>query len=65
MKYNMKKRKLSLNVVNDGYMGSGTLLMEAQKELGVEHFKKEILEYCNTITNLSITERGFVDVSFC
>ena len=40
--------KHSTNNLNDGYMGSGILLKEAQKEKGIENFKKDILHMCKT-----------------
>lgn len=40
--------KHSTNDLNDGYMGSGILLKEAQREKGIDNFKKDILHMCKT-----------------
>ena len=38
----------STDNLNDGYMGSGTVIRRAQKKYGIEFFKKEILKYFDT-----------------
>lgn len=40
--------KHSTNNLDDGYMGSGILLKEAQRNKGIENFKKDILHMCKT-----------------
>jgi len=38
----------STNSLNEGYIGTGTLIIKAIKKYGKENFKREILEFCNT-----------------
>lgn len=40
--------KHSTNNLDDGYMGSGILLKEAQRNKGIEYFTKDILHMCET-----------------
>lgn len=40
--------KHSADKIDDGYLGSGTLLMRAIKRYGVANFKKEIIQFCDT-----------------
>lgn len=54
----------STNNVNDGYMGSGTALHKAYLKYGIENFKKQILYYCESITELLQLESDIVNESF-
>lgn len=47
--------------LNDGYMGSGTLISKAIKKYGVENFSKEILKYFNTQEEAYLYESEFVN----
>lgn len=46
--------------INDGYMGSGTALKQAQEELGLKYFKKEILAICDSEEMMNQTEKIFI-----
>jgi hypothetical protein len=50
--------------INDGYLGSSLLLKQDIKLFGVEKFKREILEYFDTIEEALKAERKFVDKDF-
>jgi hypothetical protein len=52
------------NDLNDGYMGSGTVLKRAQKKYGIENFEKEILEYFENETDMFQRETEVVDADF-
>lgn len=52
------------NNLEDGYMGSGTLLNRAINKHGVENFKKDILHYFENIEELFKKEREIVNESF-
>ena len=47
--------------LNDGYMGSGSLINKAKKKYGCENFKKEILEFFETRDELKEKERIIVN----
>ena len=52
------------NNLDDGYMGSGKKLHRAFKKYGIEHFKKEILEYFDTWEDALKREAEIVDEEF-
>ena len=52
------------NELEDGYMGSGTLIRKAIKESRKENFKKEILFFCNTKEEMLEKEKELVNLDF-
>lgn len=46
--------------INDSYIGSGSNLKKAILKFGKENFKKEILEICNSYSELNIAERKWI-----
>jgi hypothetical protein len=50
--------------VNDGYMGSGTILKRAFNKYGKTRFKKEILFECNSYEDMIYKESNLVDKDF-
>jgi len=50
--------------VNDGYMGSGSLLKEAQYQQGIKSFQKEILSFYKSRDDLRNAERIIVNQEF-
>ena len=47
--------------LDDGYMGSGTVLKRAIKKYGVENFRKEWIMFCEDAEDLNYWEAVFVD----
>ena len=47
--------------INDGYLGSGTVLLLSVNKYGKENFTREILEYCNSYDELIEKEKLYVD----
>lgn len=50
--------------LNDGYMGSGTSLLRAQKKYGIEHFVKDILEWFSSKDEMFAREKELVTEEF-
>lgn len=50
------------NDINDGYLGSGTLLKKAIEKYGKENFKREILRYCSNNDELNRAESELIDL---
>lgn len=49
--------------LNDGYMGSGKILLQAYKKYGKEKFTKEILHIFNTEEEMNSKEKELVIIS--
>ena len=50
--------------VNDGYLGSGTLLVQAIKKYGKDNFKREILKFFDNVSDALKYERLLVSEEF-
>ncbi len=50
--------------LNDGYLGSGKLLLQAIKKYGKENFSREILQYFDSEYEMSLQEEVIVDFNF-
>lgn len=53
--------KHKTDTIEDGYMGSGVALKAAYKKYGKEFFRKEILHYCDTESDMYALERRIVN----
>lgn len=51
--------------LDDGYMGSGTLLKRSQKKYGLKNFKKNILYIFETEHEMNLKEAEIVTEEFC
>lgn len=56
--------KHKTNNLDDGYMGSGTLLQKAFNKYGIDKFNKEILEYYENDIELYLAEKALVNEEF-
>ena len=54
----------STNDLNDGYLGSGTILKKSFRKYGRKNFKVEILEFCNDRIYMAKREREIVNETF-
>ena len=51
----------STNNLEDGYLGSGTLLKRVVKKYGKENFKREILEHCKDLEESILQEKIWIN----
>jgi hypothetical protein len=50
--------------LNDGYLGSGKLLVKSIKKHGKKNFERTILVFCNSFEDMLETEKLYVDYDF-
>lgn len=51
--------------LNDGYMGSGRRIRAAIAKYGISNFKKTILKFCSSLTEVLVAEKEIVTDDFC
>jgi len=51
----------SSNIVDDGYLGTGKLILKAIKKYGKEFFNREILCICQTLEEANKNEKIFIE----
>lgn len=49
--------------IDDGYLGSGTLIKQAIKKYGKENFSKEIIMYCASENEMNLREEEIINES--
>lgn len=49
------------NNINDGYLGSGSIIIKAIKKYGKENFERQILCFCDSQQELNLREKEFVN----
>jgi group I intron endonuclease len=54
-------KRQNSNPENDEYMGSGLLIKRAYNKYGIDNFIKEILECCNTLEDLNLKEKYWIN----
>lgn len=54
----------STNDLNDGYMGSGTILKKAKEKWGIKNFKMDILKFFDSTEEMLAAERDIVNPEF-
>ena len=54
----------STDILDDGYLGKGSLIVKAVKKYGKENFKRDILKFFNTREEAFEEERKLVDKDF-
>lgn len=47
--------------LNDGYMGSGKIIRQAIEKYGIHNFKKEILEFFDSLNEMYTREKEIID----
>lgn len=48
--------------LNDGYLGSGKIVLQAIEKYGKENFKRDILEFCDKREDLSDKEKYWINI---
>ena len=55
---------IGVHKIDDGYMGSGKVVLSAIRKYGSENFRKEILEYFDTDADMFRREKEVVTEEF-